>query len=207
MGLRCKSLEKDTRHRAVRTLQVFLGTLLENDRPPPQGFVITLPKVTSAAQVSAMAVLCERLEAAFAVTWPLGLLVFEIQVETPQVILGADGAATIARCVHAAPGRLTGLHFGTYDYTASLGIAAPYQSLEHPAADYARAVMQVAAAGTGGRQSGGSTHVLPVGSPDEGISAWRLHAHLVPPAPVSRGFPGWGPHPRPPHLPHLAPQP
>src|SRR5258706_14227690 len=127
MGLRCKSLEKDTRHRAVRTLQVFLGTLLENDRPPPQGFVIPLPKGTSAAQVSAMAVLCERLEAAFAVTSPLGLLVFSLQVETPQVIPGADGAATIARCVPAAPGRLPGLHFGTYDYTASLGIAAPYQ--------------------------------------------------------------------------------
>jgi len=195
MGLRCKSLEKDTRHRAVRTLQVFLGTLLENDRPPPQGFVITLPKVTSAAQVSAMAVLCERLEAAFAVTWPLGLLVFEIQVETPQVILGADGAATIARCVHAEPGRLTGLHFGTYDYTASLGIAAPYQSLEHPAADYARAVMQVAAAGTGVRLSDGSTSVLPVGSRDEVISAWRLHARLVRRS-LERGFyQGWDLHP------------
>ena len=195
MGLRCKSLEKDTRHRAVRTLQMFLGTLLENDRPPPQGFVITLPKVTSAAQVSAMAVLCERLEAAFAVTWPLGLLVFEIQVETPQVILGADGAATIARCVHAAPGRLTGLHFGTYDYTASLGIAAPYQSMEHPAADYARAVMQVAAAGTGVRLSDGSTSVLPVGSRDEVISAWRLHARLVRRS-LERGFyRGWDLHP------------
>src|SRR5258706_12085365 len=207
MGLRCKSLEKDTRHRAVRTLQVFLGTLLENDRPPPQGFVITLPKVTSAAQVSAMAVLCERLEAAFAVTWPLGLLVFEIQVETPQVILGADGAATIARCVHAAPGRLTGLHFGTYDYTASLGIAAPYQSLEHPAADYARAVMQVAAAGTGGRQTDGSTSVLPVGSRDEVISAWRLHARLVRRAPGSRVLPGRGPPPPPTRRPPPAPPP
>src|SRR5258707_6020840 len=195
MGLRCKSLEKDTRHRAVRTLQVFLGTLLENDRPPPQGFVITLPKVTSAAQVSAMAVLCERLEAAFAVTWPLGLLVFEIQVETPQVILGADGAATIARCVHAAPGRLTGLHFGTYDYTASLGIAVPCQSLEHPQADYARSVIQVAAAGTGVRQSDGSTSVLPVGSRDEVISAWRLHARLVRRS-LERGFyQGWDLHP------------
>jgi citrate lyase beta subunit len=195
MGLRCKSLEKDSRHRAVRTLQMFLGALLENDRPPPQGFVITLPKVTSAAQVSAMAVLCERLEAAFAVTWPLGLLVFEIQVETPQVVLGADGAATIARCLHAAPDRLAGLHFGTYDYTASLGIAAPYQSLEHPAADYARAVMQVAAAGTGVQLSDGSTNVLPVGSRDDVISAWRLHARLVRRS-LERGFyQGWDLHP------------
>ena len=194
MGLRCKSLEKDTRHRAVRTLQMFLGTLHENDRPLPWGFVITLPKVTSPAQVSAMAVLCERFDAAFAATRP-PRLVFEIQVETPQAILGADGAATIAQCVHAALGRLTGLHFGTYDYTASLGVAAPYQSLEHPAADYAKAVMQVAAAGTGVQLSDGSTNVLPVGSRDEVISAWRLHARLVRRS-LERGFyQGWDLHP------------
>jgi citrate lyase beta subunit len=194
LGLRCKSLEKATRHRAVRTLQMFLGALLENDRPLPLGFVITLPKVTSAAQVSAMAVLCERLDAAFAVTRPRGL-VFEIQVETPQAILAADGAGTIARCVHAAPGRLTGLHFGTYDYTASLGIAAPYQSLEHPAADYAKAVMQVAAAGTGVQLSDGSSGLLPVGSRDEVFSAWRLHARLVRRS-LERGYyQGWDLHP------------
>ena len=71
--------------------------------PLPAGFVLTLPKVTSAAQVEALAVLCERLEQAHGL--PAGQLMFEIQVETPQVVLGADGAATIARCVHAAPGR------------------------------------------------------------------------------------------------------
>ena len=139
---------------------MFLGTLLENGRPLPPGFLITLPKVTSAAQVSAMAVLCERLEAAYWLSHRQRLY-FEVQVETPQAILGPDGAATIARCVHAAPGRLAGLHYGTYDYSASLGIAAGYQSMEHPAADYARAVMQVAAAGTGVRLSDGSTNVLP----------------------------------------------
>jgi citrate lyase beta subunit len=194
MGLRCKSLEKATRHRAVRTLQTFLPALLEYDRPLPQGFVITLPKVTSAAQVSAMAVLCDRLEEALGATHPRGL-VFEIQVETPHAILGADGAATIAKCIRAAPGRLTGLHFGTYDYTASLGIAAPYQSLEHPAADYAKAVMQVAAAGTGVQLSDGSSNVLPVGSRDEVISAWRLHARLVRRS-LERGYyQGWDLHP------------
>lgn len=193
-GLRCKSLERATRHRAVRTLGLFLGTLLENDRPLPSGFVITVPKVTSAAQVSAMAVLCERMERA------CGLAVgrrlpFEIQVETPQVILGADGAATIARCVHAAPGRLTGLHYGTYDYSASLGIAAEYQSMEHPAADHARAVMQVAVAGTAVRLSDGSTSVLPVGGRDDVIAAWRLHARLVRRS-LERGFyQGWDLHP------------
>ena len=193
-GLRCKSLEKDTRRRAVRTLQAFLSTLMEYDRPLPPGFVITLPKVTSAAQVSAMAVLCERLEQAFSVRQPLGLA-FEIQVETPQAIFGGDGAATIAACVHAAPGRLTGLAFGTYDYSAALGIAAQYQSMEHPASDFAKAVMQVAAAGTDVSVSDGSTNVLPVGTRDEVITAWRLHSRLVRRS-LERGFyQGWDLHP------------
>ncbi len=193
-GVRCKSLEQPTRRRAVRTLEVFLMALLEHGGPLPAGFVITLPKVTSAAQVSAMAVLCERLDAALRVRWPQRL-VFEIQVETPQAILGADGAATVARCVHAGAGRLTGLAYGTYDYSAALGIAAAWQSLDHPAADHAKAVMQVAAAGTGVRLSDGSTSILPVGSRDDVVAAWKLHAGLVRRS-LERGFyQGWDLHP------------
>jgi len=193
-GVRCKSLEPATRARAVRTLFEFLAAVLERGRPLPGGFVITLPKVTSAAQVSAMGVLCEQLEKAFRIEPQRGL-VFEIQVETPQVILGADGAATIARCVHAAPGRLSGLHFGTYDYSAALGIAGAYQSLDHPAADHAKAVMQVAAAGTGVQLSDGSTNVLPVGGRDGVLAGWRLHARLVRRS-LERGlYQGWDLHP------------
>ncbi|HXP21312.1 MAG TPA: aldolase/citrate lyase family protein [Streptosporangiaceae bacterium] len=193
-GLRCKSLEPSTRRRAIGTLDAFLGAMVENGRPLPDGFVITLPKVTSAAQVSAMAMLCDRLEAAHGPFHPRRLQ-FEIQVETPQLILGPDGIGTIARCVHAAPYRLLGLHYGTYDYSASLGIAAAFQSIEHPAADHARAVMQVAAAGTGVRLSDGSSNVLPVGGRDEVLAAWRLHARLVRRS-LERGFyQGWDSHP------------
>ena len=97
--------------------------------------------------------------------------------------------------VHAAPGRLIGLHYGTYDYSASLGIAAGYQSIEHPAADYARAVMQVAAAGTGVRLSDGSTSVFPAGGREDVLAGWRLHARLVRRS-LERGFyQGWDLHP------------
>ena len=105
---------------------------------------------------------CERLEAAYGLDH--GRLRFEVQVETPQAVLGPDGAATVARLMHAADGRCTGLHFGTYDYTAALGIAAGHQAMDHPVADHAKNVMQVAAAGTGVPVSDGSTNVLPVGS-------------------------------------------
>jgi citrate lyase beta subunit len=191
-GLRCKSLEPATRRRAIRTLDGFLGELLAHG-PVPAGFVVTLPKVTSADQVTAMAALCGRLEQAHGLA--PGTLVFEVQVETPQLILDADGTATIARCVHAAGGRLTGLHYGTYDYSAALGIAAQQQSMEHPVADHARAVMQVAAAGTGVRLSDGSANVLPEGGRDQVTGAWQLHARLVRRS-LDRGFyQGWDLHP------------
>jgi len=201
-GLRCKSLQPATRRRAIRTLDIFLAGLLSGGPLPagpltagslPAGFVLTLPKVTSAAQVEAMAHLCGRLEEAHGLA--RGRLAFEIQVETPQVILGADGTAVIARCVHAAGGRLAGLHYGTYDYSAALGIAAAYQSMAHPAADHARAVMQVAAAGTGVRLSDGSSNVLPEGSREEVVAAWQLHSRLVRRS-LERGFyQGWDLHP------------
>ena len=110
-------------------------------------------------QVAAFAEVCAALERAHAL--PPGRLVFEIQVETTQAVLGADGSASVARMIHAGAGRVSGLHYGTYDYSAACGIASAYQSLDHPVADHAKAVMQVAAAATGVRLSDGSTNVLP----------------------------------------------
>ena len=67
--------------------------------------------------------------------------------------------------------------------------------MEHPAADHAKAVMQVAAAGTGVRLSDGSTNILPVGDRDAGPAAWRLHARLVRRS-LERGYyQGWDLHP------------
>jgi citrate lyase beta subunit len=189
VGIRCKSLEAGTRHRAVRTLDVFLDALGE----PPDGFVVTLPKVSAVEQVAAMTVLCGRLETGYGL--PTGRLRFEVQVETPQAVLGADGTATVARLIDAAEGRLVGLHYGTYDYSAACGIAAGYQALDHPVADHAKAVMQVAAAGTGVLLSDGSTNVLPVGDSDAVHAAWRLHARLVRRS-LERGYyQGWDLHP------------
>jgi citrate lyase beta subunit len=157
------------------------------------GFVVTLPKVTSVAQVEAMALVCDRIEDAHGL--PAGTLRFEIQVETPQSILGPDGTALVARMIHAAPTRVVGLHYGTYDYSAFCGIAAPYQSLEHPVADHAKAVMQAAAAGTGVRLSDGSTNILPIGDVEQVRRGWALHLRLVRRS-LERGFyQGWDLHP------------
>jgi citrate lyase beta subunit len=196
LGIRFKSFEAPTRRRGLRTLDLVLGGLVEGGGLP-DGFLVTLPKVTSVDQVEAMVEICERLEAAYALA--PGRLRFEIQVETPQAVLASDGTATVARMIAVADGRCAGLHYGTFDYSAALGIAAAHQSLEHPAADHAKAVMQVAAAGTGVRLSDGSTNVLPVGGQDAVQDAWRLHARLVTRS-LERGFyQGWDMHPG--HLP------
>jgi hypothetical protein len=122
-------------------------------------------------------------------------LEFEIQIETPAAVLGTDGVATVSRLIQASEGRCSGLHYGTYDYSASVGIAAEYQALDHPAADHAKAVLQVAAAGTGVRLSDGSTNVLPVGDTEAVRAAWNLHARLVRRS-LERGFyQGWDLHP------------
>jgi len=187
LGIRAKSLEEPTRRRGVRSLDLFLGGLAAAGR---ERAIVTLPKVTAVEQVSAFLPVLDALQDASGLVLDL-----ELQVETPQAVLGADGAVTLARMLHAGAGRVTGLHYGTYDYSASLGIAAAHQSSDHPAADAAKQAMQVAVAGTGARAVDGSTNVLPVGTTAEVHAAWRLHAGLVRRA-LERGFyQGWDLHP------------
>ncbi|QKV75386.1 aldolase/citrate lyase family protein [Amycolatopsis sp. Hca4] len=189
-GIRFKSFEAATRRRGIRTLDLFLGSLLEHG-PLPAGFVVTLPKVTAVEQVSVAAEVLSRLETAYELAE--GALRFEVQIETAQSIVDVDGTLSVARIVQAAAGRCSGLHYGTYDYSAGLGIAAAYQSMEHPAADLAKGLMQVAAAGTGVRLSDGSTNRLPIG--DALPTAWAEHLRLVRRS-LERGFyQGWDLHP------------
>nr|WP_235032535.1 aldolase/citrate lyase family protein [Actinacidiphila yanglinensis] len=196
VGIRMKCMEAAVRERGIRTLDLFLTALLDGGALPT-GLVLTLPKVTFPAQVAAMADLCEAFERA--ADLPEGRLGFEIQIETTQAILGPDGAATVPALIDAARGRATALHYGTFDYSAACGVSAAHQSPDHPAADHAKAVMQVAAAGTGVRLSDGSTNVLPVGSTTDVHSAWRLHYGLVRRSLARAYYQGWDMHPA--HLP------
>ncbi|MFC7485922.1 DUF6986 family protein [Knoellia sp. CPCC 206453] len=191
-GIRFKSFEAPTRARGVRSLVGFVSELVAGGGSLDR-FVTTLPKVTSVEQVRAMVHACERLESALDLA--SGTLQFEIQVETPQSILGPDGTALVAPMIHAGAGRVTAFHYGTYDYSAFCGIAAQYQSMEHAVADHAKLVMQTAAAGTGVRLSDGSTNVLPVGDDAAVRAAWQLHHRLVGRS-LERGYyQGWDLHP------------
>lgn len=192
IGIRFKCFEAPTRRRALRTLDLFIGSLVDSGGLP-DGLVLTLPKVTTVAQVEALSFVCEKLEAAHGL--PARRLRFEVQMETPQLILSADGTVPSAQLIHAGRGRVSSLHYGTYDYSASLGIAAEYQSMEHPAADHAKNVLQVAVAGTGVHLSDGSTNILPIGDPEHIRKAFALHARLVR-RHLERGiYQGWDLHP------------
>lgn len=201
IGIRFKCLEAATRDRGLRTLDLFLTTLVRegglreaghSQDGLPHGLVLTLPKVSTVDQVLVMVQACDRLETALGL--PTGRLRFEVQMETAPMIMGPEGTSPIPAIVHRSEGRVEALHYGTYDYSDSLQIAAAYQSMEHPAADHAKAVMQVAVAGTGVRLSDGSTNILPVGDDEQRLQAWRLHARLVRRS-LERGyFQGWDLH-------------
>ncbi|MGB8942826.1 MAG: aldolase/citrate lyase family protein, partial [Streptomyces sp.] len=192
MGIRMKCFEENVRDRAIRTLDIFLSGLMEAGGLP-DGLVLTLPKVTYPEQVTAMVRLLEEFEKVRGLE--PGRIGFEIQIETSQSILAADGTATVARMIGAAEGRATGLHYGTFDYSACLGVSAAYQTSDHPAADHAKAIMQVAAAGTGVRVSDGSTNVLPIGTTEKVHDAWRLHYGLTRRALARAYYQGWDMHP------------
>jgi citrate lyase beta subunit len=186
VGVRTKGLAGAERRRALRTLELVLDAA----GGVPAGFVFTVPKIRAAEQVSAVVALCEGFERGYGIAE--GTLRFELQIESPQAIVAADGTAPIARMIGLADGRCSGLHFGTYDYTAACGIAATNQALDHPAADYAKAVMQVAAAQTGVWICDGSTQIVPDTDPE---AALRNHHRLVSRS-LRRGYyQGWDMHP------------
>ena len=81
-----------------------LPRVARGDGGLPDGFVVTLPKVTSVDQVEAMTVAAECLEKDLGL--PSGALRFELQVETPQAVLGSDGTVLVARMIHAVGGPL-----------------------------------------------------------------------------------------------------
>jgi hypothetical protein len=191
-GVRIKGLQAGTRRRGLRTLDLLVRAAVETGGLPER-FVVTLPKVAHVAEVTTAVKICERLEEVHGLA--AAAIRFELQIEVPQAVVGPDGTATVARLVHAAAGRCEGLHYGTYDFSAAAGVIAGEQSLEHPLADQAKAVMQLAAAQTGVRVSDGSTNVVPIGSGDAVGAAWRLHARLVQRSLRRALYQGWDLHP------------
>jgi citrate lyase beta subunit len=161
IGIRIKPLNEELKHRSMRTLSIFLSTLLEHTGgKTPEGFVVTLPKVCIPEQVSALVEVLNAFENEHGLK--SGEIKIEIMIEATQAIIGEDGRVQIPRLLDAAKGRCRGAHFGTYDYTASSDITAAQQKMDHMSCDFALHMMKVSLGGTGVWLSDGATSVMPV---------------------------------------------
>ncbi|HZS08409.1 MAG TPA: phosphoenolpyruvate kinase [Blastocatellia bacterium] len=211
IGIRIKPFTEELKARSIRTLDLFLSTLIEHaDGGLPANFVVTLPKVVIPEQVAALADLFDLFEQRSGLA--TGTLRMEMMIETTQSIINERGESNLPRLLEAARGRCVAAHFGTYDYTASCSITAAHQHMLHPACDFARSMMQVAFAGTGVWLSDGATNIMPVAPhrPDEGRPltpeqiaanratvhhAWKLHYDHTQHSLVNAFYQGWDLHP------------
>jgi citrate lyase beta subunit len=161
IGIRIKPFTEDHKSRGVRTLDIFLTTLFEKTGSKlPDNFIVMLPKVTIPEQVTTMVRLLEIIEKKNNLA--AGTLKMETMVEATQIIMDDEGKNPLMKIVRAGEGRLIAAHFGTYDYTASCGITAKYQTMAHPVCDFAHHMTKVALGGTGIFLSDGATNVMPV---------------------------------------------
>lgn len=202
IGIRIKPFTEDLKHRSVRTLDLFLTTLLEHGQLPPN-FVVMLPKVTIPEQVTTLVRLFEILEKKHGLT--PGSLQMETMVEATQIIMDDEGRNPLMRIIRASEGRCIAAHFGTYDYTASCGITAKYQTMAHPVCDFAHHMTKVALGSTGIFLSDGATNVIPV-APHKGdhltfeqqaenreriYHAWRTGFHHTMHSLINGFYQGW----------------
>jgi len=211
IGIRVKPFSPELRGRSIRTLDLFVSALCQATRGRlPANFVVTLPKVVIPEQPVALVQLLEAMEPALGLE--KGSLRFELMIETTQAILNERGESSLPRFLDASVGRCVAAHFGTYDYTASCNITAAYQTMDHPACDFAKHVMQVAFAGTGIWLSDGATNILPApphraekgkrltrAQREENHEAvhraWRLHYRHIQHSLVTAYYQGWDLHP------------
>jgi citrate lyase beta subunit len=183
IGIRIKPFSQELMPRAVRTMEIFLTTLLDAAGALPPWFVVTLPKIQIVEQVTALADAFDALEPKLGLA--AGALQFEFMIETTQSI------PILPLLPDAARGRAVAAHFGTYDYTASCNITAAHQRMDHPACDFARHAMQVAYAGTGLWLSDGATNIMPIGDRATVHAAWRLHVEHIRNSLVNAFYQGW----------------
>lgn len=212
IGIRIKPFNEELRARSMRTLDIFVSTLLqETGGRLPDNFVVTLPKITLPEQAAALADIFDVLEQRTGLA--AGSLKMEMMIETTQSIINSLGEINLPLLLGATRGRCMAAHFGTYDYTASCSITAAHQQMMHPSCDFAKHMMQVSLAGTGVWLSDGATNIMPVaphrftegGAPltAEQIVEnrevvhrdWKLHYDHIQHSLVGGFYQGWDLHP------------
>jgi len=155
-GIRVPGLAAEDRARSVRTLGRFLDAL----GTIPDGFVVTVPAVSTIAQVEAMVRLADLIEKDVP-----GRLTFEVQIENPQAVLGPEGAVVVAKMIHHAEGRLVAMHLVPDGFGGAR------------LADHALTQVRAACHDTGVRVADGSTLVVPPRA--SVVEGWQSHLDLV----------------------------
>ena len=162
IGIRIKPFTEEMKERGLRTLDIFVSTLVkETAGKLPDNFIVMLPKVTIPEQPETLARFFDILEEELKME--KGCLKMEMMVETTQSIMAFDGTNPLNKFITASNGRCVAMHFGTYDYTASCSITAKYQEMDHPVCDFAHHMTKVALAHTGIWLSDGATNTMPIG--------------------------------------------
>ena len=162
IGIRIKPFTEEMKERGLRTLDIFVSTLVkETNGKLPENFIVMLPKVTIPEQPATLAAFFDLLEEELKME--KGSLKMEMMVETTQSIMAIDGTNPLYKFIKASDGRCIAMHFGTYDYTASCSITAKYQEMDHPVCDFAHHMTKVALAHTGIWLSDGATNTMPIG--------------------------------------------
>jgi len=212
IGIRIKPFNEELRARSIRTLDIFVSTLLEDTNGQlPENFVVTLPKITVPEQAAALADIFDLLEQRTGLA--AGALKLEMMIETTQSIINSRGEINLNLLLDATHGRCIAAHFGTYDYTASCSITAAHQHMMHPSCDFAKHMMQVSFAGSGIWLSDGATNIMPVAphrfteggaplTPDQIAQnrevvhrAWKLHFDHIQHSLIGGFYQGWDLHP------------
>ena len=83
-------------------------------------------------------------------------------VETTQALMDENGKCPLKKMAEAGAGRVRGVHFGTYDFTAANKLLPMFQQMNHPVCDHAHFVMKTALHDTGVWLSDGATNLLPL---------------------------------------------
>ncbi len=207
-GFRIKPFANETKERAVDTLKLFFDTFLKaTKRKLPDYFVVTLPKVTDKNEVTELCKHLKKIEKGADLNE--GAIKIEIMIEHPLAVIDKKGNITLRSLVEAARGRCISAHFGAYDYTASLGIAASHQHLRHEACNFARQMMLAAFVPIGIRVSDSVTTQMPVPihkgmqlsdlekaeNKHSVISGWRTHFNNVTHSMINGFYQSWDLHP------------
>lgn len=207
-GFRVKSYAAETRERSVRTLKLFFDTFFQATKKKlPTNFVVTLPKITDKKEVADLCKHLKKIEKD--ADLKDGAIKIEIMIEHPLAVVDKKGNIALRSLIDAANGRCTSAHFGAFDYTANLGIAASHQHLRHNACNFARQMMLATLAPIGIRMSDSVTTQMPVPihkglklsekeraeNKRSVIAGWRLHFDHVTNSMIDGFYQSWDLHP------------